>query len=221
MNETLKVLKERRSCRKFKEDMITNEELESVLEAGTYAPTGNGKQSPIIIAITNKKIRDELSLENRKVGNMPEGFDPFYNAPVILAVLADKSIKTYLYDGSLVMGNMLNACESLGLGSIWIHRAKEVFEKEFGRTLSSMDCEIINAWIENGFSEELILSALKEAVYNGATSLRYIDKVLYEWNRKGIKAPDDVKKMMEKEPEAPLYETSVMNYNWLNGFNEK
>ena len=77
MNETLKVLKERRSCRKFKEDMITNEELESVLEAGTYAPTGNGKQSPIIIAITNKKIRDELSLENRKVGNMPEGFDPF------------------------------------------------------------------------------------------------------------------------------------------------
>jgi len=96
-----------------------------------------------------------------------------------------------------------------------------VFEKEFGRTLSSMDCEIINAWIENGFSEELILSALKEAVYNGATSLRYIDKVLYEWNRKGIKAPDDVKKMMEKEPEAPLYETSVMNYNWLNGFNEK
>ena len=96
-----------------------------------------------------------------------------------------------------------------------------VFEKEFGRTLSSMDCEIINAWIENGFSEELILSALKEAVYNGATSLRYIDKVLYEWNRKGIKAPDDVKKMMEKEPEAPLYETSIMNYNWLNGFNEK
>ena len=114
MNETLKVLKERRSCRKFKEDMITNEELESVLEAGTYAPTGNGKQSPIIIAITNKKIRDELSLENRKVGNMPEGFDPFYNAPVILAVLADKSVKTYLYDGSLVMGNMLNACEITG-----------------------------------------------------------------------------------------------------------
>lgn len=66
---------------------------------------------------------------------MPEGFDPFYNAPVILAVLADKSVKTYLYDGSLVMGNMLNACESLGLGSIWIHRAKEVFEKEFGKNL--------------------------------------------------------------------------------------
>lgn len=96
-----------------------------------------------------------------------------------------------------------------------------IFEKEFGRTLSTMDFEIINAWIENGFSEELILEALKEAVYNGAPSLRYIDKVLYEWDRKGIKEPKDVKKAMEKEPEAPLYEASVMNFDWLNGLNEK
>lgn len=96
-----------------------------------------------------------------------------------------------------------------------------IFEKEFGRTLSTMDFEIINAWIENGFSEELILEALKEAVYNGAPSLRYIDKVLYEWDRKGIKNPKDVKRTMEKEPEAPLYETSVMNFDWLNGLNEK
>ena len=96
-----------------------------------------------------------------------------------------------------------------------------VFEKEFGRTLSTMDYEIINAWIENGFSEELILEALKEAVYNGAPNLRYIDKVLYEWDRKGIKEPKDVKKAMEKEPEAPLYEASVMNFDWLNGLNEK
>ena len=96
-----------------------------------------------------------------------------------------------------------------------------IFEKEFGRTLSTMDFEIINAWIENGFSEELILEALKEAVDNGAPSLRYIDKVLYEWDRKGIKEPKDVKKAMEKEPEAPLYEASVMNFDWLNGLNEK
>lgn len=96
-----------------------------------------------------------------------------------------------------------------------------IFEKEFGRTLSTMDFEIINAWIENGFSEELILEALKEAVYNGAPNLRYIDKVLYEWDRKGIKEPKDVKKAMEKEPEAPLYEASVMNFDWLNGLNEK
>ena len=92
----------------------------------------------------------------------------------------------------------------------------EIFEKEFGRTLSNTDFEIINAWIESGFSEELIEAALKEAVYNGALTLRYVDKVLYEWNRKGIKVPADIKKAMEKVPEAPLYETSVMNFDWLN-----
>lgn len=92
----------------------------------------------------------------------------------------------------------------------------EIFEKEFGRTLSNTDFEIINAWIESGFSEELIEAALKEAVYNGALTLRYVDKVLYEWNRKGIKVPTDIKKEMEKEPETPLYETSIMNFDWLN-----
>lgn len=92
----------------------------------------------------------------------------------------------------------------------------EIFEKEFGRTLSNTDFEIINAWIESGFSEELIEAALKEAVYNGALTLRYVDKVLYEWNRKGIKVPTDIKKAMEKEPETPLYETSIMNFDWLN-----
>ena len=92
----------------------------------------------------------------------------------------------------------------------------EIFEKEFGRTLSNTDFEIINAWIESGFSEELIEAALKEAVYNGALTLRYVDKVLYEWNRKGIKTPTDIKQVMEKEPETPLYEASVMNFDWLN-----
>lgn len=92
----------------------------------------------------------------------------------------------------------------------------ETFEKEFGRTLSNTDYEIINAWIESGFSEELIEAALKEAVYNGALTLRYVDKVLYEWNRKGIKNPADIKKALEAVPEAPLYETSVMNFDWLN-----
>ncbi len=92
----------------------------------------------------------------------------------------------------------------------------ETFEKEFGRTLSNTDYEIINAWIESGFSEELIEAALKEAVYNGALTLRYVDKILYEWNRKGIKMPEDIKKALESVPEAPLYETSVMNFDWLN-----
>ena len=91
-----------------------------------------------------------------------------------------------------------------------------IFEKEFGRTLSSMDYEIINAWIDNGFSEELVIAALKEAVYNGVPNLRYIDKVLYEWNRKGIKKPTDIKKQLESIPEAPVYEASIMDFDWLN-----
>lgn len=91
-----------------------------------------------------------------------------------------------------------------------------IFESEFGRTLSNMDYEIINAWIDNGFSEDLIVAALKESVYNGVANLRYIDKILYEWNRKGIKSPSDIKKNYETTPEAPLYETSIMNFDWLN-----
>ena len=135
MNETLKVLENRRSCRKFKKDMITDEELASVLRAGTFAPTGHGAQSPIIIAITNSDMRAKLALENSKIGGWKEDFDPFYGAPVVIAVLADKKIPTYLYDGSLVMGNMLNAAESLNLGSIWIHRAKEIFELPIGKEI--------------------------------------------------------------------------------------
>ena len=124
MNETLKVLETRRSCRNFKPDMIKDEELEAILKAGTYAATGMGKQSPIIIAVTDKKVRDEIAEENRKIGGWNEGFDPFYGAPVILIVPADKGASpNYIYDGSLVMGNLMNAAEALGIGSIWIHRA--------------------------------------------------------------------------------------------------
>jgi len=133
MNETLRSLEERRSCRKFKPDMITEEELNAVLKAGTFAPTGKGLQAPIIIAVTNKEMRDKIAEENRKIGGWPKGFDPFYGAPVILIVLAKKEVFTHVYDGSLVMGNLLNAAESLGLGSIWIHRAKEEFESDFGK----------------------------------------------------------------------------------------
>ena len=135
MNETLRVLEERRSCRRFKPDMITEEELNSVIKAGTYAPTGMGKQSPIIIAVTNKELRDKIAKENARIMGKDESFDPFYGAPVILIVLADKGIWTYKEDGSLVLGNMLNAAESLGLGNIWIHRAKEEFESDFGKNI--------------------------------------------------------------------------------------
>ena len=135
MNEVLKVLESRRSCRNFKPDMVKQEELKAIIKAGTYAATGMGKQSPIIIAVTNKELRDALSEENRKIGGWKEGFDPFYGAPVVLVVLANKDIPTYIYDGALVMGNLMNAAESLGVGSIWIHRAKEEVDSEFGKDL--------------------------------------------------------------------------------------
>ena len=115
--------------------MIKDEELDAILRAGTYAATGMGKQSPIIIAVTNQELRDEIMEENRKIGGWQEGFDPFYGAPVILVVLANKDVRTYLYDGSLVMGNLMNAAESLGIASIWIHRAKEEFESDFGKNI--------------------------------------------------------------------------------------
>ena len=134
MNETLKILETRRSCRNFDPDkMISEEDLNAIIKAGTYAPTGMGKQSPIIIAVTNKEMRDKISKENAKI--MGTDSDPFYGAPVILIVLANKESRTYQYDGSLVMGNLLNAAESLGLGSIWIHRAKEEFESDFGKKI--------------------------------------------------------------------------------------
>lgn len=135
MNETLKVLETRRSCRNFKSDMVKAEDLDAIIKAGTYAATGRGKQSPIIICVTDKTLRDEISEENRKIGGWQEGFDPFYGAPVILIVLADKEVPTHVYDGSLVMGNLMNAAESLGVASIWIHRAKEEFESDFGKEI--------------------------------------------------------------------------------------
>jgi len=133
MNETLNVLETRRSCRNFKPDIVPAEDLKAIVKAGTYAATGMGKQSPIIIAVTDKATRDAISAENRKIGGWAEGFDPFYGAPVILIVLAKKDVATHVYDGSLVMGNLMNAAQSLGVDSIWIHRAKEEFDSDFGK----------------------------------------------------------------------------------------
>ena len=133
MNETLKTLIERRSCRSYKQDPIPGEILDQILEAGTYAATGMGKQSPIMIAVTDKETRDRLSRMNAAV--MGTNADPFYGAPVVIVVLADRNIRTYLYDGSLVMGNLMNAAHALGIGSCWIHRAKEEFESEEGKAL--------------------------------------------------------------------------------------
>ena len=123
----------RRSVRQYKEDPILQDVLERIVEAGTYAATGMGKQSPIIVAVTNRALRDRLSRMNAAV--MGGSGDPFYGAPVVLVVLADKSIGTHVYDGSLVMGNLMLAAHAEGVASCWIHRAKEEFESEEGRQI--------------------------------------------------------------------------------------
>ncbi len=133
MTEVIKAIKSRRSVKSYKSDPIPAEMLDAILEAGTYAPTGRNAQSPIIIAVTDKAVRDKLAKLNAEI--MGFDGDPFYNAPAVLIVLADKSRSTYLYDGSLVMENLMLAAHSLGLGSCWIHRAKEMFESGEGKTL--------------------------------------------------------------------------------------
>ena len=130
MNSIIQAMEERRSYRKLKEEMPKKEDLEQIIEAGLYAANGMGKQATVTIAITNKEVRDNLAAVNCKIGGWPEGFDPFYGAPAVLIVLGDKNCLTHVYDGSLVIGNMLLAAHSLGLGSIWIHRAKEEFEMD-------------------------------------------------------------------------------------------
>ena len=142
MNEIIKAIEERRSHRKFKGEMPKKEDLQQIIEAGLYAASGMGKQATITLAITNKEVRDKLAAVNCKIGGWPEGFDPFYGAPAVLVVLADKNCFTHVYDGSLVMGNMLLAAHALGLGSIWIHRAKEEFEmEEWKELLKSLGVE--------------------------------------------------------------------------------
>ena len=133
MNETLKTLKERRSCRSYRPDPIPAEVLDQILEAGTYAATGMGRQAPIMIAVTDRAVRERLSKMNAAV--MGASNDPFYGAPTVIVVLADRSVPTYLYDGSLVMGNLMNAAHALGVASCWIHRAKEEFDSEEGKQI--------------------------------------------------------------------------------------
>ena len=133
MNPVLESLLTRRSVRSYKPDPVPKELLDQILEAGSYAPSGMGKQPVIVLAVTNKAVRDQLSRLNASI--MGKDTDPFYGAPAVLVVLADRSRFTYLYDGSLVMGNLMQAAHALGLGSCWIHRAKEEFELPEGTEL--------------------------------------------------------------------------------------
>ena len=135
MNEVMKTIVERRSVKKYKPDPIKKEILDEIIKAGTYAATGKNRQAPIILAITNKQVRDELAKLNAKIMGMNETFDPFYGAPVVLVVLSKKDVDTHVYDGSLVMGNLMLAAASLGVGSCWIHRAREEFELPEGKKI--------------------------------------------------------------------------------------
>lgn len=127
------IMKSRRSCRKYSDEPVSREIIDKIIEAGTFAATGRNFQSPVIFAVLNKGLRDKISKLNAEVIGSEN--DPFYGAPQVLIVLADSKIPTCLYDGSLVMGNMMNAAEALGVSSCWIHRAKEVFESEEGSAI--------------------------------------------------------------------------------------
>ncbi len=138
MQNLLEFMKERRSIKKYKPDVMVPEELvNQVIEAGLYAASGRGKQAPVIIAVTNKELRDKIAEKNCQIGGFQKGFDPFYGAPVILIVIADATVNTAVYDGSLALGNMMLMAHELGLGSCWIHRAKEEFEDDFGKEILS------------------------------------------------------------------------------------
>jgi len=135
MNECMKILLNRRSVKSYKKDAVPQELLEKITEAGKNAPTGMNRQSPVMVAITNPETLRDISKLN--AGILGTDSDPFYGAPCVIVVFADSTVRTYKEDGSLVMGNLLNAAASLGLGACWIHRAKEVFETEKGKKLKA------------------------------------------------------------------------------------
>ena len=132
-NELLELMKSRRSVRGYKPDAVPEEALDAVLEAGTYAPTGGGAQSPVIVAVRDKAVRDNLMALNAKV--MGKDTDPYYGAPVVVLVLADGGRNTCVEDGSGVLENMMLAAHAVGLASVWVHREKEIFESPEGKAL--------------------------------------------------------------------------------------
>ena len=136
MNQVLDNMKTRRSVRKFTMEPVPQALIDQVIEAGLYAASGKGEQDVIVIQIADRAVRDKLSMMNRQIiGSSNENLDPFYGAQTVLVVLARKDWPTHVYDGSLVLGNMMLAAHALGLGSCWIHRAKEEFETPWGKEL--------------------------------------------------------------------------------------
>lgn len=131
--EFLDMLLTRRSVRAYKPDPVPEALLEEVLRAGTYAPTGGGRQSPVLVAVTDKAARDEISRLNAAV--MGKDTDPYYGAPVLVLALADPASSTWVEDASCTLENMMLAAHALGLGSVWVHREREIFDSEAGKAL--------------------------------------------------------------------------------------
>lgn len=131
--EFLDMLLTRRSVRAYKPDPVPTALLEEVLRAGTYAPTGGGRQSPVLVAITDRAARDEISRLNAAV--MGKDTDPYYGAPVLVLALADPASSTWVEDASCALENMMLAAHALGLGSVWVHREREIFDSEAGKAL--------------------------------------------------------------------------------------
>lgn len=133
-NSVLKVLEERRSVRAYREEQVPEDVLDAILTAATYAPTGRNRQSPIMVVVQDAATRETLRRMNAAILGKPEN-DPFYGAPTVIVVLADRTVDTCIEDGSLVMGNLMNAAHAVGIDSCWIHRAREEFDSDEGRAL--------------------------------------------------------------------------------------
>ena len=140
----LENLKERRSIRKYKPAQVEDAHLDAILEAGLYAASGMNTQNTIMVAVRDKETRDQLSRMNAEV--MGSTSDPFYGAPCVVVVLVEPERYTAVEDGALVMGNLMQAAYDIGVGSCWIHRARQMFESEEGK-------ELLRKW---GLREDLI-----------------------------------------------------------------
>lgn len=136
MRSTLEDLKNRRSCKNYVPGKrIPEEDLDAILECATFAPTGKGFQSPMMVVVNDDETVRALSELNAEILGAEKGFDPFYGAPTVIVVFADSEFFTYIEDGSLVLGNLYNATTALGYGGCWIHRARQMFETESGKEL--------------------------------------------------------------------------------------
>ena len=168
--EALEALLTRRSVRSYEARMPEQELIDKVMEAGLYAASGKNMQTAIIVEVTNKEVRDRLSVINGEILGVTS--DPFYGAPVVFVVLADKSSPNHVYDGALMMGNLMNAAHAVGLGSCWINRAKEMFEREEGK-------KMLREWGIEGDYEGIGFCILGYTAKKGKTAPRKANRIFY------------------------------------------